>query len=119
MAFVIRSLILLSIIILMNFTYTQLRAMLSHTPWVPSTPLQYARHKQFQVFRFVVVCYLLLPTIYLLIEVTTLNWREQWVIITLGEATDLLFFFYLGVTFSPLYEPILTRGFDGSLRRAE
>lgn len=39
-AFIIKSLLLLAIIIAMNFTVTQLRAMLNHTPWVPSTPLQ-------------------------------------------------------------------------------
>jgi len=68
-AFVVRSLILLAIIIAMNFTVTQLRAMLAHTPWVPSTPLQYARCKQFQTLRVVFIIYLLLPTAYLLIEV--------------------------------------------------
>lgn len=40
MQLVIHSLILLGIIISMNFTVTQLKAMLIHTPWVPSTPMQ-------------------------------------------------------------------------------
>lgn len=118
-SFVIRSLVLLAIIIAMNFTVTQLRAMLTHTPWVPSTPLQYARCKQFQMFRVVFIIYLLVPTAFLLVEVTTYSWREQWLVTLLNEATDLLFFFHLGVTFSPMYEPLLTRAFDGSLHRAE
>lgn len=103
----------------MNFTVTQLRAMLIHTPWVPSTPLQYARCKQFQMFRSAFIIYLLLPTVFLLISVTTLSWKEDWVVTTLNELTELLFFFHIGVTFSPLYEPLLVRAFDGSLARTE
>jgi hypothetical protein len=38
--FIIQSLIMLGIIIAMNFSVTQLRAMVSNSPWVPSTPLQ-------------------------------------------------------------------------------
>jgi hypothetical protein len=34
-----RTLLLLSIIIAMNYTVTQLKTMLFHSPWVPSTPL--------------------------------------------------------------------------------
>jgi hypothetical protein len=38
--FILQSLIMLGIIIAMNFSVTQLRAMVSNSPWVPSTPLQ-------------------------------------------------------------------------------
>lgn len=38
--FILQSLILLAVIIAMNFSVTQLRAMVSNSPWVPSTPLQ-------------------------------------------------------------------------------
>lgn len=38
--FVLQSIILLAVIIAMNFTVTQLRAMVGNSPWVPSTPLQ-------------------------------------------------------------------------------
>lgn len=69
MAFIIKSLVLLAIIIAMNFTVTQLRAMLTHTPWVPSTPIQYARCKQLQVFRLLFILYLLLPTAFLILSV--------------------------------------------------
>jgi hypothetical protein len=68
-SFIIKSLILLAIIIAMNFTVTQLRAMLQHSPWVPSTPIQYARSKQLQIFRFLFILYLLLPTAFLVIQV--------------------------------------------------
>ena len=40
MPFILQSLILLGTIIAMNFSVTQLRAMVSNSPWVPSTPLQ-------------------------------------------------------------------------------
>ncbi len=39
-AFILQSLLMLGIIIAMNFSVTQLRAMVSNSPWVPSTPLQ-------------------------------------------------------------------------------
>jgi hypothetical protein len=69
LAFVIKTILLLGIIIAMNFTVTQLRAMLNHSPWVPSTPLQYARYQQFQVFRLIFLLYILLPTAFSLVQV--------------------------------------------------
>lgn len=51
-AFVIKSLILLAIIIAMNFTVTQLRAMLNHSPWVPSIPLQVMNIYNISIVRF-------------------------------------------------------------------
>eukprot|EP01039_Chlorochromonas_danica_P001719 gene1718-1878_t len=117
--FVFKNLYLLAILVSMNFTVTQLRAMLTHTPWVPSTPLQYARCKQFQVFRAAFIIYLLLPTAYLLIEVTTYTWRDSWITTVLTELTEFFFFLHIGVTFSPLYEPLLMRSFDGTMHRAD
>lgn len=40
LTFILKSVLLLAIIIAMNFTVTQLRQMLHHSTWVPSTPLQ-------------------------------------------------------------------------------
>jgi hypothetical protein len=46
--------------------------MLYHSPWVASTPIQYARSKQFQIFRLMFIVYLLLPTVFILIKVSIL-----------------------------------------------
>jgi hypothetical protein len=39
-SYILKSLLLLGIIVAMNFTVTQLRSVLMHTPWVTSLPLQ-------------------------------------------------------------------------------
>lgn len=67
---VVKSLLLLGIIVAMNYTVTLLKSMLYHSPWVPSTPVQYARSKQFQIFRIMFIFYLLLPTVFLLVKVS-------------------------------------------------
>ncbi len=66
---VIKSLILLAIIVAMNYTVTLLKSVLYHSPWVPSTPIQYARSKQYQIFRLMFIVYLLMPTVFILIKV--------------------------------------------------
>lgn len=119
MVFVIRCFLLLAIIIAMNFTVTQLRTLLSHTPWVPSTPVQYARCKQYQHFRGVFILYLLLPTAFYSIDVRMFTWKESWVVFTMEELLIIFMFLNIGTTFSPMHESQLMRAFDGTLNRAE
>ena len=112
--YILRNLILLGIIIAMNFTVTQLRAGLIHSPWIPSTPVQYARVKQFQVFRIVFILYLLLPTAFLLVQSSFFSWKEAWIIFLLNDVLTLYMYFHIGATFAPLQEPFLIRGFDNT-----
>jgi hypothetical protein len=48
------------------------------------------------------------------VQVVVLSWRQQWISFTLTELLDVAMIFHVGVTFSPLYEPLLIRAFDGS-----
>jgi hypothetical protein len=73
---VVKSLLLLAIIVAMNYTVTLLKSMLYHSPWVASTPIQYARSKQFQIFRLMFIVYLLLPTVFILIKVSMYLWFQ-------------------------------------------
>jgi hypothetical protein len=122
--YILRYLLLLGIIIAMNFTVTQLRAGLIHSPWIPSTPVQYARVKQFQMFRNVFILYLLLPTSFLLVQQNFFTWREDWLIFLLydpdtGTGVLMLYMFlHVGATFSPLQEPFLIRAFDNTFAQA-
>lgn len=111
--YVLRSLVLLGVIISLNFTVTQLRGNLLYSPWVTSSPILYARVKQFQTFRLVLIAYLLLPTAFLLIESTVLSWKEEWVTTLLNDLLNLYVAVHIGVTFSPLETRFLTRPFDG------
>lgn len=117
LVFVIRCLLLLAIIIAMNFTVTQLRAMLTHTPWIPSTPVQYARCKQYQLYRMIFILYLLMPTAFFSIDMTMFTWKERWVVFSLEELLKVFMFLHIGATFSPLHESQLMRAFDGTLNR--
>ena len=71
--YIINALILLAIIITLNFTITQLNAMLAASPWDPSTPYYYARTRQLQTFRVGFVCYLVLPTCFLLVRYSNIQ----------------------------------------------
>jgi hypothetical protein len=114
-AFILRNLLLLAIIVAMNFTVTHLRILLTHSPWVPSTPIQYARCKQYQVFRLVYILYLFLPTIIYIVQTTTFTWKEDWMVVALNEMTTIGMLFFVGITFSPMQEAFLLRAFDGSI----
>ena len=112
--YILRNLVLLGIIIAMNFTVTQLRAGLIHSPWIPSTPVQYARVKQFQAFRIVFILYLLLPTAFLLVQSSFFSWKETWIVFLLNDVLTLYMYFHVGATFAPLQEPFLIRAFDNT-----
>lgn len=112
--YVLKCLVYLGIIIAMNFTVTQLRTQLMHTTWVPSVSIQYARAKQFQMFRLVFIVYLLLPTGFLLVQAILFSWKEDWLYPTLMDTLNLLFIFHTGANFSPLNDQALTRAFDGT-----
>jgi hypothetical protein len=41
------------------------------------------------------------------------SWENNWVVIVLNDLLVILMVFHIGVTFSPLHEPLLSRAFDG------
>jgi len=65
------------------------------------------------------ILYLLLPTGFLLLQATLLDWQTSWVLFLLNETLTLLMFMHIGSTFSPLNEVFMTRSFDGSYTRTE
>ena len=69
MATVMRSLVLLIIIVAMNFNVTLLRVSVNESPWSRDTLLTYTRMKQFEGFRLAFISYLLLPVVFITIEV--------------------------------------------------
>jgi hypothetical protein len=111
---VVRALLLLAIIICLNFTITQLRSMLAHSPWDPSTPYYYARARQFQTFRIVFILYLIFPTGFLLVQDLMFTWKESWINFMLLELRNVLLFATAGTIFAPFQDAFLTRAFDGT-----
>ena len=116
MKFVLRAILLLAIILALNFTVTQVRSMLVHSPWVPSTPIQYARCQQLHSFRYAFGLFLVLPLAIETVYVTTLSWQDSWLIYFLLQLSTALMIFHVGVNFSPLHESQMTRAFDGRNR---
>ena len=80
---------------------TQVKCMLMNSTFVDSTPVFYARGKQFQVLRLVFIAYLLLPSIFLLIQASSLTWQvhhlgihtPRWALFT--YIVPVLFFVFL------------------------
>lgn len=46
------------------------------------------------------------------------TWKEDWIVFMLNELLDIMVFFHVGVTFSPLHDRLLTRAFDGTVTQA-
>jgi hypothetical protein len=112
--YIMHALLLLAIIICLNFTITQLRAMLTHSPWDPSTPYYYGRVRQFQTFRVAFCIYLLLPTGFLLLNDLMFTWKESWILYLLNNLLYAFVFLNVGSAFSPFRDAFLTRAFDGT-----
>jgi hypothetical protein len=112
--YVLAGLILLSTIIAMNYSVSQLRAIISNLNWYPSMPVLYARLKQFNQFRNVFLALLVVPTVMYMVEITVLTWRQKWVG-DLGQAlVKMVFICYTGAIFIPLDNTFLNRSFNGS-----
>lgn len=52
-------------------------------------------------------------------QISLYSWRESYVPFLLSELVNILMFFHVGATFSPLYESLLTRSFDGTLQQQQ
>jgi hypothetical protein len=113
-SYILQALIMLCVIISLNFTITQLRAMLYHTPWDPTSPYCYARTKQFQTFRIAFVLYLLMPTIILIIQDVVYTWEQDWLGTALPDIMQVLMYLNVGSAFAPLKDAFLNRAFSGA-----
>jgi len=112
--YIARALLMLACIICLNFTITQLGAMLAHSPWDPSTPYYYARAAQFQTFRVGFVLYLLLPTGFLLMQDLMFTWKEGLLNFMLLELLNIFVLLNMGSAFAPFQDAFITRAFDGT-----
>ena len=113
--YVMKTIILLGIVVAMNFTITQHRTIILHSPWIQNILLQYARTKQFNNFRAVFLFYLILPTVILLLEFSILSWRTQWIADMMIQLVDVMIVVSIGVSFYPISEQYLSRAFDGTM----
>lgn len=114
-SYVVKTVLLLGVVIAMNFTVTQMRAIIVHSPWIQSILFLYARSKQYNYFRVAFLLYLLIPSFLLLIQVLILSWDTAWIADFLVEILDVMLAMVVGILFAPLSESYLSRAFDGSL----
>ena len=109
--YVIRTLLMLAIIVAMNFNITHLRQAVNDSVWHPRVGLHYAKIREYQAFRWAFLAYLLLPTAMLIVKVTLLTWHYEWVNEALWQLAFLCIFVFVGATFAPSPERLLTRAF--------
>ena len=110
-ASICRSLMLLGLIIAGNYTVNTLRVFVN-LPWAPSVPTYYYLLKQYMTLRNVFILYIILPTIYIIIGLTTLTWRTQYVQALLLESVDLLFILFMITLFAPVDLRCVSRAFS-------
>ena len=114
-AYVLAGLMLLGTIIALNYSVSQLRAIISNLSWYPSMPVLYARLKQYNSFRNLFLALLVVPTVMYMVEITVLTWKQKW-IGNLGQSVvKMVFICYTGAIFLPLDTSLLNRPFNGSL----
>lgn len=115
MTYVTKTIVLLGIVLALNFTVTQLRAIIVQSPWIQSILLHYARSKQYSKFRSAFLAYLILPTVILLLQFSFLSWKTLWIADFMSQMVDLMLAVLVGATFYPLSESYLSRAFDGTM----
>jgi hypothetical protein len=87
----------------MNFNIQQLRSSLHIDRWnSSSTPKLYGDLEKYQAFRWAFIAYLLLPTLLLILKITILSWKYEWVNDLLNELLLLGIYVHVGVTFDPI-----------------
>lgn len=99
--YVIRSLIMLAVIVAMNFNITALRQNIHESPWAPSLPTMYNKVDVFSRFRWAFLGYLLVPTVLLIVKITVLSWRFEWVDDALTEMLFVYVYARVGFIFRP------------------
>lgn len=113
--YVLAGLMLLGTIIALNYSVSQLRAIIANLSWYPSMPVLYSRLRQYNQFRNIFLALLVVPTVSYMIEITVLTWKQKW-IGELGQAVvKIVFICYTGAIFMPLNTTLLNRSFNGSL----
>jgi hypothetical protein len=113
-AYVMRSIVVLGIIVAMNYSVAQLRAIIVNSTWAPSTPWHYHKLQQYQVYRLVFLLYLILPTIFLTIQSTLLTWKDNWITFLMTELLTLFIYLHIGINFAPDRDDFFNRAFDGT-----
>eukprot|EP00752_Nemacystus_decipiens_P005249 g4763.t2 len=114
--YAVRSLIMLSTVVAINFNITHIRFCIQ-LPWTSSSALEYLKLSRYLAYRMTFLAYLLWPTVLLMVEVFILSWEYEWLISALQEFVMFLILAHLGITFAPLDPWLLTRAFDHSLEQ--
>jgi len=109
--YVIHSLLLLAVIVAINFNLTHLRSSLNEYSWSFMAPLYYRNLKQYQLFRWLFLAFLLLPTFALLIELLILGWEYSWLSAFMTEILYLFIYLTLAVHFLPSNLNLYTKPF--------
>jgi len=117
-SYVMRSIVLLGIIVAMNYSVAQLRAIIINSAWAPSTPWHYHKLQQYQIFRFIFLIYLILPTIFITIQSTLFTWKDNWMIFLMTELLTLFIYLHVGINFAPDRDDF-NRAFDGTYNNRE
>jgi len=112
--YVMRSIVILGIIVAMNYSVAQLRAIIINSTWAPSTPWHYHKLQQYQIFRLVFLLYLILPTIFLTIQSTLFTWKDNWIVFLMTELLTLFMCIHIGINFAPDRDDFFNRAFDGT-----
>eukprot|EP00753_Platysulcus_tardus_P015254 PLAT4941.2.p1 GENE.PLAT4941.2~~PLAT4941.2.p1 ORF type:complete len:470 (+),score=203.81 PLAT4941.2:166-1575(+) len=99
-AYLLRALVMLAIIVALNFNITALRQTMIFDSWSASTASLYSKLSMFHAFRWAFLAYLLLPTMLLVVEITVLSWRFAWVEQLILELVVLAVFAHLQFVFS-------------------
>ncbi|CAM9383284.1 unnamed protein product [Laminaria digitata] len=116
MEYTVRSLIMLSTVVAINFNITHIRFCIQ-LPWTSSSALEYLKLSRYLSYRITFLVYLLVPTALLVVKITILSWEYEWIFTALEEFVMMLILARLGTTFAPLDPWLLTRAFDHSLEQ--
>ena len=95
-----------------NYSIATLRAGLNDFPFSTGVPLNYATLQSFHFFRWVVLLYLLLPTLLLVGRVMLFSWAYAWLDPLLRQGLYLAMYVAIATAFSPTDKQLYAKPFD-------
>ncbi|CAM9671657.1 unnamed protein product [Ascophyllum nodosum] len=116
MEYAIRSLIMLTTVVAINFNISHIRFCIQ-LPWTSSSALEYLKLSRYLSLRMTFLAYLLLPTVLIVVNSTLLSWEYQWIHLGMEEFITMIILANLGLIFAPFDPWLLTRAFDHSLEQ--
>lgn len=110
--YMLHSLVYLVIIVAMNFNLQLIGAQIHEAPATLEAGKLYKKFLAYRAFRWIVLAFVVAPTLEMILKLTVLPWDAAWLFILLQQLRTWVIYVCIVVAFAPLPQPTALRVFD-------